>query len=100
MKYVLVFFKIIVVVIHYITLKHYTILLFLCQNIYKYVKIIVGNVMKKVIESLIKINFIFFIGMIALTLLSIINTNNKIMIYILASSYHLKALFPPSRYNP
>ena len=36
--------------------------------------------MKKVIESLIKINFIFFIGMIALTLLSIINTNNKIMI--------------------
>ena len=45
--------------------------------------------MKKVIESLIKINFIFFIGMIALTLLSIINTNNKIMIYILASSFQL-----------
>lgn len=45
--------------------------------------------MKKVIESLIKINFTFFIGMIALTLLSIINTNNKTMIYILAASFQL-----------
>lgn len=45
--------------------------------------------MKKIIDALIKTNIVFFVGVIALSLLFSININNEKMIYILAASFQL-----------